>query len=434
MKKLFTFFACALCALSANAANYYANYVQLNAVPVGAGKVYVNISPTMEETASWQDETSEYQFVTQMDYIYLHALPAEGYQLAGFSAATFNEAGEPVYNEDIISTSNPTYQDAMESTLNAETESAAQELMPLEPNRVYYAIFTHVRPDYMPSMKPLGKISIDKVNNEIGDEVTMTATPATDFDPTSKFDYWVKESTGEKVYDNPLKVTVAGKETYKAHFTADCAQVIHFAEEGEYKLWYSDKMVNGNCFPDSVWNTTISVVDKNYVDEDNSENNNTTGKTYTTVEHLSHYLWTCQTPCLLYGKGDATVILNDTLTKSYPTTKEIVRVEEETKVADLPVAYKYYTIDIPHQVFRLIANDAVLAKDSYYIQFDATEFSEDAPELLYWSKEAAVADGIDTATADKAVKNGKIYNLGGMQVKSAGKGIYIMDGKKFVNK
>lgn len=434
MKKIFTLFASALCAVSASANNYYANYAQLNVVPEGAGKVYVGESNTTDETTVWEDKTAEYQGVSRMGYFYLHAQPADGYQLAGFSAATFDDADQPVYNEELIGTSNPTGQDVSGSKINHESEDGARNLMPLEPNRVYYALFTHVKPDYLADMSALGKVSIDKVINEAGDEVTLTATPDTEFDPTAEFDYWVKESTGEKIYENPIKVTVAGKETYKVHFTADNAQVVHFAEDGEYKLWYSDKIVNGHCFPDNVWNTTITLVDKNYVDENDEENNNTTGKTYTTVENVSHYLWTSSTPCLLYGKGDATIIVDGTADADLPDEKQIVRVEEETSAADLSVAYKYYSIDIPKQVFRLIADDAVLEKGSYYIQFDAEKFTEDAPELMYWSKEAAIADGIDAVAADKAVKSGKVYNLNGMQVKSAGKGVYIMDGKKFVNK
>ncbi len=436
MKKLFTFLACAVCALSANAAgNYYANYVQLNVLPEGAGKVYVG-EAAADENTKWEDNGAELQFVTQLGSYYLCATPLDGYQFAGFSQTTLDEDEEPIVNYDIISEVTPTSFMGNKSDLSASTESEANSLMPLVPNFVYYAIFTHVKPGYLDQMSSLGKASIDKVCNEIGDEVTLTATPDTEFDPTAKFDYWVKESTGEKIYENPLKVTVDGNETYKVHFTADKAQVIHFAEEGEYKLWFTESSLNGHCFPDNVWNSTIKLVDKNYVNEQDETQNNTTGKTYTTVEQQSHYMWTSNTACLLWGQGDATIILSgDTTEEQKSEDKDVAYAQEDIEVSELPVAYKYYSIDIPNQVFRLLDDDATITKGSFYIQFDATAFSdEEYPEMLYWSAEAAVADGIDAVKVNEAVKNGKVYNLGGQQVKSAGKGIYIMDGKKFINK
>lgn len=437
MKKLFTFLACAVCALSANAAgNYYANYVQLNVLPEGAGKVYVGQAEADENT-EWKDNTAELQFVTQLGSYYLCASPSDGYQFAGFSQTTLDEDEEPIENYDIISDANPTSYMGKSSEYSAGTESEANSLMPLIPNFVYYALFTHVKAGYLEQMNALGKVSVDKVCNEIGDEITLTATPDTEFDPSAKFDYWVKESTGEKIYENPLKVTVTGKETYKVHFTADKALTLHFSEDGEYKLWYTESSLSGHCFPDNVWNSTITLVDKNYVDENDDTKSNTTGVTYTTVEQQSHYMWHNKTACLLWGKGDATVILTGKTDdpEDEAETKDVCYAQEDLEVSELPVAYKYYSIDIPNQVFRLISDDATITKGSFYIQFDATAFSdEEYPELLYWSAEAAVADGIDAVKVNEAVKNGKVYNLGGQQVKSAGKGIYIMDGKKFIKK
>ncbi len=435
MKKLFTFLAIVLCTLSAHAGNYYANYVQLNVLPEGAGKVYVGKNPSDENT-TWEDNTAELKSVSTLATWYLCAQPADGYQLAGFSKTTLDEDEEPIVSYEIFSDANPTTDDGRDSEYNASTESEANSLMPAIPNQVYYALFTHVKPGYLSQMDALGKVSIDKVCNEIGEVVTLAATPDTEFDPTAKFDYWVKESTGEKIYENPLTVTVDGVETYNVHFTADKAQVVHFSEEGEYKLWYNESSVNEHCFPDNIWNSTIKLVDKNYTNEQDASQNNTTGKTYTTVEQNSHYMWTSKTACLLWGKGDATIILSgDTSEEQDATEKDVAYAEEDMEVSEMPVAYKYYSIDIPNQVFRLLDDDATITKGSFYVQFDATQFSdEEYPEILYWSADAAVADGIDAVKVNDAVKNGKVYNLGGQQVKSAGKGIYIMDGKKFINK
>ncbi len=434
MKKLFTAFVCALCAVSANAYTYYANYIELRTMPEGAGKVYVGESEPGDGTV-WSDEPVEIKSVARYGNIYLCAQPAEGYQVAGFKATTVDEDDNITINDELYSADNPAKIDVTKSPISADNEADANTNMPFDPT-VYYAVFTHVKPGYLSQMDALGKVSIDKVCNEIGEVVTLTATPDTEFDPTAKFDYWVKESTGEKIYENPLTVTVDGVETYNVHFTADKAQVVHFSEEGEYKLWYNESSVNGHCFPDNIWNSTIKLVDKNYTNEQDASQNNTIGKTYTTVEQNSHYMWTSKTACLLWGKGDATIILSgDTSEEQDATEKDVAYAEEDMEVSEMPVAYKYYSIDIPNQVFRLLDDDATITKGSFYVQFDATQFSdEEYPEILYWSADAAVADGIDAVKVNDAVKNGKVYNLGGQQVKSAGKGIYIMDGKKFINK
>ncbi len=434
MKKLFTAFVCALCAVSANAYTYYANYIQLRTMPEGAGKVYVGESEPGDGTV-WSDEPVEIKSVARYGNIYLCAQPAEGYQVAGFKATTVDEDDNITINDELYSADNPAKIDVTKSPISADNEADANTNMPFDPT-VYYAVFTHVKPGYLSQMDVLGKVSIDKVCNEIGEVVTLAATPDTEFDPTAKFDYWVKESTGEKIYENPLTVTVDGVETYNVHFTADKAQVVHFSEEGEYKLWYNESSVNGHCFPDNIWNSTIKLVDKNYTNEQDASQNNTIGKTYTTVEQNSHYMWSSKTACLLWGKGDATIILSGNTSEAQDATeKDVAYAEEDMEVSEMPVAYKYYSIDIPNQVFRLLDDDATITKGSFYVQFDATQFSdEEYPEILYWSADAAVADGIDAVKVNDAVKNGKVYNLGGQQVKSAGKGIYIMDGKKFINK
>ncbi len=434
MKKLFTFLVCVLSSLAATAGNtYYANYVQLTACPTGVGKVYAGEAKA-DENSKWADQ-SELKSVARYGNIYLCAQPEDGWQVAGFSKTTLDEdTEEPIVNYEIFSTENPAQVGVSTSEISADSESKAQAAMPNEPNQVFLALFTRVKPGYLAQMDSLGAISIDKVCNNIGDEVTLTATPNTKFDPTAKFDYWEKASTGEKIYTNPLTITVSGVETYNVHFTADQAKVIHFAEDGEYKLWYDDSSVNGHCFPDNVWNSTITLVDKNYTDENDESNNNTTGKTYADVAQNSHYMWNSHTACLLYGKGDATIVVSGN-TEEDTEEKDVVYTKETLNVNELSVAYKYYSIDIPNQVFRLLDDDAVIPANSFYIQFDAESFSdEEYPEMMYWSAEAAVADGIDATKVSETVKNGKVYNLGGAQVKSAGKGVYIMDGKKFINK
>ncbi len=433
MKKLFTLLVSALMVVGANASStYYANYVQVNAYPTGTGKVYVSDTSEKPADDKWE-ETSEYQYVTTLNSFYLHAQPAEGYQFAGFSEATFDETEMPIFNETIFSKDNPTYGDPTLSAFNGEDEAAVQGMMPLDPNRVYYALFTCVKPDFYKNHSPMGTVVIDKVCNKVGDKVVLTATPNTEWDSTCKFDYWIKESTGEQIKDNPLSVDVKGVETYRAHFSADKALVWNFAEEGEYKMWYNESGLVGNVFPENVYNVTFTVIDTLKVADAGLEGNEL--DRHVNVENLSSYMWNSHTHALLYGKGEATIILTGEPAIDETAIPDIVCPAEPVNVDELPVTYRYYTMDIEGEKFDLIPAGTTIAAGSYYVQFDVTRFYEGlaAPEVLYWNKESFVTK-IATPEMIENLKNSKVYNINGMEVLSAGKGIYIMNGKKFIKK
>ena len=68
----------------------------------------------------------------------------------------------------------------------------------MAPTAQFYALFTHVKPTIAIGQSPLGTVSISKVCNEIGDDVTLTATP--DESKNATFDYWVNMNTQEKIY------------------------------------------------------------------------------------------------------------------------------------------------------------------------------------------------------------------------------------------
>jgi len=424
MKRLFTFIASALITASAGASTYYANYAQLNVYPEGKGKVYLDQTSTEPSDDKWTDQAED-QAVEMAGTFYMHAKPADGYQLAGFSEATFDDMGQPVFNTDIVTTENPGGIPMSDSQINGDDEAKVRASMPLEPNRVYWALFTVVKAGYFPQHDQLGKVSISKVCNDRGDQVTITATPDTEFDPTAKFDYWIKESTGEKLTENPLTVTVDKLENYKAHFSADKALVWNFDENGEYKIWYNESKLNTNSFPDNVWNVTITPIDS--LDNGNRVNG-------ANIELLSHYMWNNYTPAILYGKGEATIILSGDTKADLPETPEIVKVDTPVNTSDLPVSFYYYTVDIENQKFELIPDNTLLESGIYYIQFAADKFLKDVekPAVLYWNADAAMS--VLTPQQTEAYKDAKVYNLNGMEVKSLGKGIYIINGKKFLNK
>ena len=86
------------------------------------------------------------------------------------------------------------------------------------PNEYCYALFCRVKAE----AEDGGKAEISRRVNEIGDEITITATP----DDGSTFQYWTEESTGKKITENPYTFTVTGKETYTACFGESSAVVL----------------------------------------------------------------------------------------------------------------------------------------------------------------------------------------------------------------
>ena len=87
------------------------------------------------------------------------------------------------------------------------TWTGPSEIFPETPNEYVYAVFTRVTV----SNEKKNEIIIYPRANEIGDEVTLTCT-------RDDFDYWIEESTGRHITENPYTFTVTGKETYTAHF------------------------------------------------------------------------------------------------------------------------------------------------------------------------------------------------------------------------
>lgn len=184
MKKLFTLIAAAVVSLSASAGNtYYVNYVQLHSLPAGAGQVYVSESSTVSDADWTESEVAELQSILQFGSFYLHAKPNDGWQVAGFAATTLDTNGDPVYTEELFSTSNPASVDVTTSDISSESRDGADLAMPLDPNRVYLALYTHVKPAIVAEFAALGSVSISKIVNYIGDKVTLTATPRHRFRP-----------------------------------------------------------------------------------------------------------------------------------------------------------------------------------------------------------------------------------------------------------
>ena len=200
MKREFTLvcrrLALALIAVLSFAANadagstWYAYYTRLVAYPTGQGKVYASTNysdPNAKDQANYGDE-QELKFTATIGSFTAFASAANGYKLAGFSQAKTDENGEFVFSDSIISTSCPASLTASSSYTDNPTDdqsvtsdsSYVSTLMPLDPETQFYALFTKVTVDYAAGQSSLGTLSISKVCNDTGDEITLKATPAND--------------------------------------------------------------------------------------------------------------------------------------------------------------------------------------------------------------------------------------------------------------
>jgi len=399
---------------------WYAYYNKLVAYPTGAGTVYAD-----EYGYDAVDETlyaNESELQCKQSYspggYYAYAKPADGWILAGFSAATFDEAGQPIFNDAVIETSNPAYLTIYSEISTEEGADSSSIDYPLDPNNVHYALFTHVAPRYAAGQDSLGTLSISKVCNEIGDNVTLTATPR---DERCHFDRWTLD--GETVStEASFSVDVTKAAEYVAHFTCDSAVIINFPEDGGYIYWYDD--VNDISVPDNV--TTLDVW-SDYVYLNNGE----------TVDSLnfsegSYYASACNAT-ILYGKGEATLVKTPS---SYPYASEYSLLrwsgDNGVAVADLDAtSTSYYTFDTSNATFNLAKSGETIAAQTTYLAVPDSLYKNggDAPSIIYTSY-ADKAAGINSVKTDSKVATG-IYTLGGIRQKEMNRnGIYIFDGKK----
>lgn len=236
---------------------YHYYYAKMQALPTGKGLVYADALSTAEP--SYQD-SQDCKFMRNTlvqdpsTTFYVWAQPAEGYLLAGWSA-----------DGETLTTNDGTQPLAM--LIRAKTEGRDEGLdlptfYPLEPDSTYYAMFARVVTRSVVGEENLGSIEVSKVLNDLGDEITLTATP--NYNNVS-FAYW-KNSKGEIITDNPLALTVNEAETYKAYFDCDTTTRFSFPEGGGYVLFSSPRAayLSGNmsgCIvtPDSVEDGNVNL-------------------------------------------------------------------------------------------------------------------------------------------------------------------------------
>lgn len=425
-------------------------YATVSAYPTGAGLVYAEV-PESYVTES-EDEMSDlftdmktpaesvdvkfmYNNYDTKTYFYPHAVPSEGWIVAGFSQAKVvrdEVEGEDVFvfNDSIYDTDNPSSNTYLEAGFSDADQTIALTSFPMAPTAQFYALFTHVKPTIAIGQSPLGTVSISKVCNEIGDDVTLTATP--DESKNATFDYWVNMNTQEKIAQNPLEVkNIQESAVYEAHFKSDKAITMEFPEEGGYKIVYFDK---GYVMP------ATNVVDNTFDFWDISTNNlkvtEDSSAYYIQPGDLRNWLYPGN-PHILYGKGLMTFVENDEMQKSNSNELEWSG-DNGVNVADLSLDKKYYSVNLEKKQFELLADDAVIAPKTAYFAMPVECYTahnvEKAPSIVYWYK-PETSTGIEEIQQETAtVGNAKgIYSIDGKKMNAIpAKGLYIVNGKKVI--
>lgn len=439
---LFLVIATATATTASAGTTWYAYNNRIIAYPTGAGQVYASEDYNLsDENIEWQDSLDVEQ-VAAFSNLYGYAKPANGWLFAGFTYGTTNEDGTYAYdgtfsysggiqNPGFLSlsssvTDNPSGEGESDSTRVAG-------MMPLDPNNVVYANFTHVLAEYYPGQSSLGTISVTPFANNIGDQVTLSAVPDAETNPNCKFGGWMLDGKIVST-DADYTITVTDTARYQAYFTADNATDVDFGDGKAVPMYSGDST-------DITIPTGFSVL-LAYSDSVKAGADRTTMPFFQASYNLS-----AQMPGIVIGKGKGTFVSSKN-EYPYASDNNIGRwTYVDVNVDTLDTDHSYYTFDVSTSTLNLQPAGTVLPAQSFYVALpDSTwdgsktvKGDDDvtlsaAPQVIYTSDEAA------TITAIKAVQTtGKresakgIYTLDGKRLKALDhEGIFIVDGKKVI--
>ena len=432
---------------------YVPVYDVLRTYPTGAGKVYATFSGEYElpEGADYSTPKDEmevkfvYKQSGKVSYYDAHAVPAEGWIAAGFSTEKYVD-GEPVLNDsiekvgDVASLSVATGYDVLTGGQGWDAAADAMAQMPTEPQGGHYALFTRVAPRITDKMQNrLGSVKISKGVNNIGDEVTLTATPK--YPEYTTFSHWVEKSTGNQITENPLTFTVTKADEYEAVFNSSLLFDVEFPEEGGYLPFYFDTYT---YYTENVEEAVITY-DSLKVNGD---------RVYVQQATLVNAA-DAKTPVLLYGKGKAQFLSDpeslDASGLSYVLSGKprlYYSGEEGLKAADAEIMYivnkdttyykdnYIYLFDTEASSFKLSKEENIAAKTVYmaipkFIISDSLSLSA-APEEIFMTA-SSQETGIKAVSNGAATVNGKYYTIDGRLVAAPEQnGIYIRNGKKVI--
>jgi hypothetical protein len=304
--------------------------------------------------------------------------------------------------------------------------------MPLEPNNYFRAIFTHAYATVAPGYEYLAKVTVDKLANNIGDKVTFTATPLSDF---TTFVNWTKD--GEVVSTSPImEVTVGGIEEYVANFTDSRNITLNFPEEGGYIPFFSE--YSYGLVGTEVYAYAPAIYD-------DMENNCLVDMVIEEGQRASYlnmiggnYQTGGMTAQLLYGYGNVTLVPNDTVAAEEPWNTQVFRWTDESGLAVGGLNQsmdKYYAYDQANLKFDLITDGSIAANSLYMVMPDSLMAEgQPAPAVIYVDENAYIngVTGIRVPAANNAAKQ-KTYDLQGRRIDAINReGLYIFDGKKVI--
>ena len=422
---------------------WYAYKVQVDAYPTGAGTVYVTDDMFAEPEASDFAATQDFELTTTGFSIYGYAQAAEGWQFIGFAKDLVDEEGNVTRVDEVaaaisegdayawLSLDNGVgskHFDEDTQTEVSDDSTTVAALMPLDPNNYFRALFTHVAVRVNERNTSMGDVEIDKLVNDIGDQVTVTATPASEF---NAFTGWTLD--GQLVSTEPtLTVDVTGVATYEATFSDTRSITIHFPEEGGYYEFYSPYAYN-LFYEAEAYSAGITEGYENDLVAQDGE-----GTTYLTVI-TSGYGTAGKAATILYGAGDVTIHPQSAEEDYDPFSPQLLQWsgDEGVNIADLSQENdKYYTFDATTGIFTLATEGRVEAGHVYMQLPDSLVAGfASTPEKIYINEEVATGiAAVRTSLTNGQLRRG-IYTLDGRRLSAINReGIYVFDGKKVIYK
>ena len=442
---------------------YYWFYNKVEAEPTGCGKIYADIQKTMDD---YPEAPTEDAYVNSKEIkdvilgastgsmIYVWAQPAEGYQFVGW------------YQADAENPETKTFVDSnAETTISVTTEHVTDsedvEGYGFAPDATYYGVFAKVKVDMESAIRDndLASVEINKIANQVGDEVTITATP---IDETTTFDYWT-DSKGDKITDNPYTFTVTDIDTYTAHFSSEKILIIDFGE-GKF-IPFSNVLsatLNENITGYRVEEVPHVIYEDGYeYTFDETKNawgywdvqTEYNGETDTFEEVSRDFIeYTGEIPSfvptykitsfgfnynandgvILYGEGEQMIVLReDEYATPWAGSFLVATCDGAVDIASLPAkdeddnALTYYVFDGADFVK---ATSGTVEKDQCYLVLDAKQ--DPIPEkIIFASSEAVGIEEVPTGNPATPQFMG-IYTIDGMQVAAPVKGLNIIGGRK----
>jgi len=411
---------------------FYNYWIHLGSYPTGAGKVYAEIKDgsVAAEDAQFSSpaESVEVKY-TKKDLstqsFDAYAVPEDGWIVAGFTFGTKNDDGSFTVKADTLINVNNPASISPKSTSSDKDSLTAASIFPLEADTAYYAVFTHVAPRMKNGQESFGNVTIDKICNNIGDKVTLTATA--NEEGNGKFAYWVEESTGNKLTDNPLTIDVTKAEVYYAYFESDLMDNITFPEGGGWLPYHTEYYVlfpsKRDFAPMAFYGAGVKKFDDNGKDA-----------IACVPENKSIWAGLFKSTYLLYGSGEYALKRNLSSTTA-ESNENFIRWSGDNGVSvdTLQAGHHYYLFDTKNEVFNIIKSGNIDAKQAYMAMPDSCIEAltpGNFPDIIY-IKESTTPSAISNVNAETPQVRKGIYTLDGRRVDAMRQeGIYIFDGKK----